>query len=404
MYCLTFSLYGQDKIGNYVSNGSFEEVVQGSLPPIVKSWSAIDSLSYFGKLLTKNLPPYNVPLNSFGYQWPRNGNNYLIHAVFYIDGPVRTRGYPRNKLKEPLISGVNYCVKMNLCLSNNSTHATDDIGIYFTDSSLDTITKCNIPLTYLMPQINNLNGNYINDTLNWITVSGTFIATGLEENMVIGNFKSDSLTDTVLVNPSLLPTIGIDLYLDAISCIKIDLSAYAGPDKSIIPGDSVYIGRESDFAIDSGCVWFKLPNITTAIDTTSGIWVKPSTTSTYVVRQTLECSSEKWDTVVVHVDLTGVKEFSYLEKSFKVYPVPTSNEIYLTLDDDLINFIEPKLVDKEYFIEIYNKLGMNVYREVFNIEQNKIEISTRDFNDGIYTVKLLSKEHFILTRKFIVIQ
>src|SRR5690606_22419827 len=141
----------------------------------------------------------------------------------------------------------------------------------------------------------------ITDTLNWVAITGTFVANGTEKYLLLGNFLSDDDTDTLMINPTNLPTIATEAGIDDVSCIPLDLEAYAGRDTTILYGDSVYIGREPDFATDPYCVWYKLPDTANAIDTTSGLWVKPSVTTTYVVKQELECSSLKWDTVVVNV-------------------------------------------------------------------------------------------------------
>lgn len=400
IYGFSFNILGQDKIGNFVANGSFEEVIQNTMPPVVKTWKAIDSFSFFGKLFTKNLPPFNVPLNSYSYQWPKHGNNYFGSTLLYIDGSNKIRGYPNARLKSNLVTGTSYCVKLYLNLTTNSTHGINSFGIYFADSSLDTISNCIIPLSYLTPQIVNPTGNFLTDTLNWTAINGTFVATGEEKYILFGNFKPDSLTDTILINPNFLPAIGVDFFYDAISCIKIDLSAYAGPDKSITPGDSVYIGRESDFAIDSGCVWFKLPNVTTAIDTTSGIWVKPTSTSTYVVKQVLECSPEKWDTVVVYMDLVGMNKLKMISEELKIYPIPANNELKLSIANS-------ELLKEFCSLSIYNNLGLLIREEevipkAIGIENGLLKISTNDLSSGVYFLELKNKSNEIVNKKFLV--
>src|SRR5690606_13010817 len=188
------------------------------------------------------------------------------------------------------------------------------------------------PLTYLTPQVQNPQGNIIIDTLNWVAITGTYTANGTEKYLMLGNFLSDEDTDTLTVNLTWSAYNYItEANIDDVSCIPIDLEAYAGRDTTIFLNDSVYIGREPDFAIDTGCVWYKLPS-TTAIDTISGMWVKPPIgTHTYVVRQELECSSLKWDTVIVNVkekiiDTTdiSVNELRIENEKLRIYPNPTS--------------------------------------------------------------------------------
>jgi len=185
----------------------------------------------------------------------------------------------------------------------------DGFGAYFCDNIIDTIKKSTVPLTYLTPQIQNPSNNIITDTLNWTLITGTFTAQGNEKFMVIGNFKSDAATNTVLINPTGLPSIATDVCVDDVSCIEMDAPAYAGIDKNILSGQSTYLGRELDFAVDPFCYWYQLPGML-PLDTASGITVSPTVTTTYVVRQELECNSIKWDTVVVRVGYTGLAELS----------------------------------------------------------------------------------------------
>src|SRR5688572_21631967 len=136
---LKLQLNGQ--IVNYVSNGGFEEIIPGSNPPKAKYWSSIDSANttYYGKVMTKSIPPFNVPLSSYAYQWPKNGDNYFISSALYDNGSVNVRGYPRNRLRKNLKAGSTYCVKFYCNVTNNSTHGVDALGVYFGDASLDTI-------------------------------------------------------------------------------------------------------------------------------------------------------------------------------------------------------------------------------------------------------------------------
>jgi hypothetical protein len=392
---LIYSLLLKGQIGNYVSNGSFEQVVLGSNPKVTKSWGAIDSSSFFGTLLTRFLPPFNVPLNAFAYQWPKHGNNYFGSSLFYINGSNIIRGYPKNRLKGKLNTGTRYCVKFYCNVTNNSTHGIDAVGVYFGDSFIDTISYCTVPLNFLNPQVHNPDNNIITDTLNWVAVTGTFVASGYEKYMVIGNFKSNSATDTVLINSTYLPQIFTDILFDAISCIEINLPAYAGPDKSIIPGDSVYIGRESDFAIDPGCIWYQLPNTTTAIDTISGMWVKPSITTTYVVKQTLECSPEKWDTVVIYINQVGLEKFKILNEELNLFPIPAKDELKLSIQNT-------ELIKDFHLIFIVNNLGLIIREEELKFENGYSKIRTEDLPNGVYTLQLKSNSNEKVSKRFVI--
>ncbi len=376
-------------VANYVSNGSFEDYFVSFIYAIPTSWSATDSLKAYGELL---VPP-KVPSNNYCYQWPKHGSNYLISLQYCPSCGTNKRGYPRNRLKQTLKAGKIYCISLFLNLANQSTHAIDAIGVYFADSSLDTIKQCNIALTYITPQIEWQSG-IISDTLNWTSLTATFTAKGNEKYMLIGNFKSDFSTNTTLVNPTNLPANYSSYSIDNISCIEVDAPAYAGPDKYVLAGDSVYIGRERDFAVNPYCIWYQLPN-TTSIDTTSGIWVKPTQTTTYVVQQNLECGSLKWDTVVVRVGYTGLAELSGKWLELSVYPNPADDFIELKIEDE-------KLKIENGLFEIINSLGQVIREEELQFKEGKASIDTKDLESGVYVMTLKSGNDSRVSRRFLV--
>jgi len=319
------ALIGQAQIANYVSNGSFESLNSfsaTSLYNVVNYWQPLDT----GKLcdyLATQLPPFKNAPYAIGFQYPRTGNNYVLIQLFHV-----TRSYPRNRLKQPLKAGTTYCVKFHVVNTNQTPHAIGSFGAYFGGSALDTITQCNVALTYLQPQVEHPKQPIITDTLNWVPITGTFVAQGHEKYMVIGNFRSDADTDTLLINPTYLPSIGNVVCLDDVSVIPLDLPAYAGRDTAVFPGDSVFLGRTPDVGIDEACVWYQLPS-TTPIDTVAGFWVKPNTNVSYAVRQEV-CGVVRWDTVHVYMDGVGIEKHKRMNGALKLYPNPT---------DGLINIV-----------------------------------------------------------------
>lgn len=385
----------QSQIINYISNGSFEEVLTNTSTPLfysAKFWGGIDSSKYYGEVLSKITPPVKVPLSSYTYQEPRHGNNHII-TTLYSNGQNNNRGYPRNRLKTTLKSGKAYCYTMYVNLSNNSVTGVDRIGVYFGDSSVDTISQCNKPITYLTPQVQNPTNNIITDTLNWVLVQGQFTANGTEKYALIGNFKTDANTNTVLANPTHSPAIASEYLLDYISLIEIDLPAFAGRDTVVFAGDSVFLGREPDVGIDEACIWYKLPE-TTPIDTIAGFWLKPTETCTYVVRQEI-CGLVKWDTVRVYMDAVGIEKLKILNDEVKIYPVPAEN--FLNIESNAVTVAEL------FKLNIINNLGEIVHEEELTFENQRTKIKVKDLQSGVYFLQLQSKDgivrkRFVITR------
>jgi hypothetical protein len=387
-----FFLRGQ-QIGNYVNNGSFEDLRDCNTPQNtnkVKYWSSIDTTKYSFYILNKCFN--NMPGPAMDFQYPKSGKGFIA-GTFYCGGScdtIHNRSYFRNKLKQHLVSGKTYCIKFYANLRNSSPYGIDAIGVFIGNNTLDTIKYGDIKITYLTPQIQNISGNIITDTLNWVSITGTFVANGTENSLVIGNFKSDNNTNkTQVLTPASLWS---DIYIDDVSCIEQDLSAYSGPDQIILPGDSAFIGRQPDFAIDSDCIWYKLPNMTTSIDTISGLWVKPTTTSTYVVRQQLDCSSLKWDTVVVTINtnLIGIDKLRWFSDNITLFPNPTSGNLNISF---------PSQVDIKTF-NISNSFGQIVREEEIEIKNSSCNILTFDLKSGLYQIHF--KTQFgIVTKKFV---
>lgn len=337
---------------------------------------------------------FNAPNTGIGFQYPKSGQTFA-RTTPYCTNPCTlyaSRGYPKNRMKANLEANKTYCVKMYVCRQNDCPYAVSDFGFYFGDNSTDTIKYCNGPITYLTPQVSNPVSNIITDTLNWVAISGTFVATGNEKYLVLGNFNNNAATTSSLVDNSWGTGVWAEYFVDDISCIEVNLPAYAGADKSVIPGDSVYIGRELDFAVDSGCTWFKLPNTTTSIKKASGLWVKPTSTSTYVVKQMLECSSEKWDTVVVYMNPLGIVSSSEVENDLKLFPNPATDFLELSMSDI-------KIARDFNLLEIYNNLGILIEKKEIYFEIKNIKINIDNFPNGVYFLRLKSLNNETVTKR-----
>ena len=151
------------RFANYVNNGSFEDTLNiQNFIFYPRYWGALDTINFFGNLLRS---PSEVPKNSSGFQEARTGGN-IFGVGLYTTNLTNNRGYPKNRLKQPLKNGQKYCVRFYVALTNQATYGIDAIGAFFGDISLDTIKKCTDPITYLIPQVANPTQNVIVDTLN----------------------------------------------------------------------------------------------------------------------------------------------------------------------------------------------------------------------------------------------
>jgi hypothetical protein len=139
-----------------------------------------------------------VPNTYFGYQYARTGVAFTGLIVY----PLGYNEYLGTFLTSTLVTGVKYYVRFytnhepNMLVVGADT--TDALGALLTNGEPDT-TGSMIDSTFQgvihqTAQINNPNGLFLIDTLNWMLVSGSFIATGIENFITIGNFKDTSMT------------------------------------------------------------------------------------------------------------------------------------------------------------------------------------------------------------------
>lgn len=383
------------QITNYIKNGSFEDFYDCSAVAInkQKGWAGVDTLSY-GAFSISYCNNY-VPNNNWTYQFPRTDSTYALSTWFAYGANLR--GYLKNRLKANLHAGKTYCAKFYVNIANTSPFGMDGFGIYFGDNTIDTITKPNLPLTYLNPQVKNPSGNIIKDTLNWVPISGTFVATGTEKYALLGNFLADNAVATVSIGGPFFPGNWTDVCIDDVSCIELDLPAFAGRDTTFKPGDSLFLGRKPDVGINEACIWYKLPG-TTAIDTIAGFWIKPTQTCTYVVKQEI-CGLIKWDTVVVKpwvkpVDTldVGMRENeNFKNKNLKVYPNPAN---YLLM----VEMAETTKQNGTYCI--YNSLGQVIREEEVALKNGKTQIDTQHLPEGVYILNIKSGDAKTFSKRF----
>lgn len=130
----------------------------------------------------------SVPQNLLGIQEPYAGSGYtgIRTWIPVIPGNPIYREYLCTRLEEPLQPGERYAVHFRVSLAETSSHASDNLGIYFSPLPFE-----NQRLYAVQPQVENPAGHIIQNTEDWITLSGTFVAEGGEEYLIIGNFLDD---------------------------------------------------------------------------------------------------------------------------------------------------------------------------------------------------------------------
>ena len=205
--CLFLSL--KVSAQNLVLNPSFEDTIAcpttTAIPMQCEYWytANIGSPDYFSEQPDIFCSTSYVPLNQVGFQYARTGIAYVGLGPFVsttFPSFANRREYIGGILSDTLKQGHEYCVSFYVSIAEEFKYVVDGIGLYLSvDSAVDYTINTNLSF---VPQISNPAGNIIYDTLNWVQISGTYIANGGEKYFTIGNFKDDANTMIDSVNLS----------------------------------------------------------------------------------------------------------------------------------------------------------------------------------------------------------
>jgi hypothetical protein len=369
---------------NLVKNPSFEQYsqcpFQADQITFANYWSPIDTVSidplcspeYCNKCSVLGFP---IPSNSAFYQYPRTGNGMAQVQVFEMNIPDSyQRDYLQGRLHHSLVAGKSYCITFYVVYEEASGNAIANIGAFFDNGGIDNTDSagCALPQTTHIPQVEN--ATIISDTLNWTKIEGTFIATGTEKFITIGNFRDKAHTNYTSFVP--WPGWGGDNWswylIDDVSVIASDAIAYAGHDTAIGFGDSVFVGLHDEAM---PCTWTKQGSATIIHDG-AGMWVKPTTTTSYIVKQTL-CGVSTYDTVTITVWPQSVN--SLTGSSFaKIFPNPASNMLH-------IHVLKPYL-----HYQLQNMVGVTALQGEFQQGDNILVVET--LPAGVYLLELMDAE------------
>ena len=385
---------------NHVINPSFEDLYyHDSLSSpyfnIMKDWHGTDTFdiqlnpivlyTYPNQFNHNHLP---IPAVSWGgggvYQYPRTGQVVTVLTAYY----EQLRDYAVGQIAEKLVAGKTYCISFycNLAKPIVEGIANNHICAYVGGNSLDTILSSNGKvINYFTPQITC--NNVVSDTMNWTKEEASFVATGNETRIILGNFYNNYQTTVMILDTPTVLGFGklSEYFIDDISVVESAAKIIAGNDTTINQGDTVVLGK----GITEGlpCDWFTLNG--TPVYRGSMPEVTPTTTTTYVVKMDL-CGNVTYDTMTVYVIPTGMQQFANGKEQLTVYPNPANQSIVIR---------QQSLVKT---IEVYDVLGQIVFNQPLNNSINhQIILDVANLPNGIYFLKVTDEQGFQQIAKFI---
>ncbi len=184
---------------NLVSNGNFEamNVCPSAYNQVTAcaTWSPapnnINSNFSTEYLNACNSGLFNVPNSTWGPQAAKSGNGYMATCMMAPAVAVDYRENIFTTLTTSLIPGNSYSVSMYVSHTDNSKNSTNRMGLKFSKVPSFPINNiAHISTTVV-----------ITDDINWVLVSGTFVADSAYKYIAVGNFYTDANT-TVSVSCS----------------------------------------------------------------------------------------------------------------------------------------------------------------------------------------------------------
>lgn len=180
---------------NLVPNNSFESfnscpVSFSNMTDCVSWYAPTTGTSDYYNACTSGPNTPDVPTNNFGFQNARTGVAYAGFIPY--SSAADYREYVETPLTSPLVANVTYTVKFYVSLADIANRSLDRIGAYLSVGPVGPVGNY-APLSYV-PQIESPANVFLNDTVNWMLISGTYTAAGGEDHIVIGNFHDDGST------------------------------------------------------------------------------------------------------------------------------------------------------------------------------------------------------------------
>ena len=205
--CLGFVAHLRCEAQNLVYNGSFEDhdtclAVLGFYTDTdgpLGWFSASGSPDYYQGCLP-NGSGNGIPQSYFTYQYAQDGEYFVGLGTYQL--PTGLREYIMTELVQPLVIGQTYYVSFYASAAWNGTEPNPQH--YIASSNLGALFTMQ-PRPWSIGEAWPVPGNFahvyhpwvIADTVNWVLVSGSFVADSAYQYVMLGNHFNNALTDTV---------------------------------------------------------------------------------------------------------------------------------------------------------------------------------------------------------------
>jgi gliding motility-associated-like protein len=361
LFLLFFLILFQAKSQNVVPNPSFESVwvtpcdyitIIADFSTTMKEWKLPNQGT---SDMFSNLAPtqcyancsFSTQAYSPGSQAPRTGNNMCGFTTY---GGPNYREYLQVKLSSPLITGQKYYAEIFVSAGERMQLRSNNIGMYFSNGRITASHAGPLPV---IPQIKT--DTIIMDTINWVKISGTFIATSSFEYLTIGNFNDDlnTLANRINNSHSAYAYYFIDDVLVKSICNPHDSSA------AICKGSSITLDLNDRHI--TGWSLASSPDI--RLSNTNTLTVSPEVTTRYVVHY--DCNETSIFEVVVNAlpAFTFGKDTNICQGEVIFFDAASQHSTYLWQDGSTQSTYTARTTG-QYAVTIKNGCG-SFYHTVF---------------------------------------
>jgi len=202
----TFLLFSQ----NLVLNPSFDVFITcpgfGQFSnTYIANWNkpSIASSDYYN---------YNCPGIHPAVQAPHSGEGYA--GIIAYNFGTEYREYVTGTFSSPLVAGKTYEVEFYVSLHNGYIQAITELGAYISVAAPGPFA--NVLHINVTPHIEN-QLTPLADTSLWMKVSGSFVASGGEQFITIGNFNDDA--GTTIIQPGSSGSFGAYYFIDDVAVL-----------------------------------------------------------------------------------------------------------------------------------------------------------------------------------------
>ena len=231
--------------GNLVKNGQFETFYYkpitientGYSPAeeLIPDWKSPDNGTpdYYSKIrLVKDVPDHISPSASL------TDNSGYMGMILYHDPSSQYLLYSEHlqtRLKEKLVKEQSYCVKLDILLSRNAGYYIDQFGVLLTPNPVKSSEN-----TFECIDQNIINyTKVLNNREHWIRLCSSYISSGTEKYLTIGNFQKEGAINKIAIQPYQKSSLDINesayYLIDNVELIPVSSQMKCECDEVVIP-------------------------------------------------------------------------------------------------------------------------------------------------------------------------